>query len=147
MEQTPKPTEQRPLERLELDLSEDAVNYFEFRGMNVLCELNDTEQEDGVGSKRPAMYAMTQDRPLGGNKTSETLSVWIWKSVPDKFKEVLTYHELIEGYSRHKERMEAVEAHQTAKKAHNAYAKQFLSAEDLAEFEAWQSQLPEETRF
>ncbi len=43
MEQPPKPTEQWPLERLELDLSEDGVNYFEFRGMNVLCELNDTE--------------------------------------------------------------------------------------------------------
>ncbi len=54
---------------------------------------------------------------------------------------------LVEGYSRYLERMDASEAHQAAKKAHNAYAKQFLSAEDLAEFEAWQSQLPENSFF
>lgn len=145
MEQPPETKEQWPLERLELDLGKDAVNYFEFRGINVLCELYD-ESED-VGPKHPAMYAMTQDRYAGGNEPSETLSIWIWKGVPSKFKEVLTYHELIEGYSRHKERMEAADAHQTAKKAHNTYARTFLSAEDLAEFETWQSQLPEETRF
>lgn len=145
VERTPKPTEQWPLERLELDLSEDAVNYFEFRGMNVLCELHD--ESDEMGPTHPAMYAMTQDRPLVISEPGETLSVSIWEGVPGKFKEILTYHELIEGYSRKKERMDYPEAHQTAKKAHNAYAKQFLSAEDLAEFEAWQSQLPEETKF
>ena len=145
MEQPPQTTEQWPLERLELDLSEDAVNYFEFREMNVLCELHDKSED--VGPRHPAMYAMTQDRHLTGNEPGETLSVWVWEGIPGKFKEVLTYHELIEGYSRAKKRMEADEAHQTAKKAHNAYAKQFLSAEDLAEFETWQSQLPEGSFF
>src|SRR3546814_91597 len=138
MEQPPQTTEEWPLERLELDLNEDAVNYFPFRGMNVLCELHDKTAD--AGPKHPAMYAMTQDRPREGNEPGETLSIWVWEGVPSKFKEVLTYHELIEGYSRYAERIDRDEAHQTAKKAHNAYAQQFLSAEDLAEFEAWQSQ-------
>ena len=142
VEHPPQPTEQWPLERLELDLSEDAVNYFEFRGMNVLCELHDKSED--VGPRHPAMYAMTQDISReSGKPGGETLSVWVWEGVPGKFKEVLTYHELIEGYSRKKERMDYPEAHQAAKKAHNTYAKQFLSAEDLTEFETWQSQLPE----
>lgn len=142
-EHPPQTTEILPLERLELDLEEDAVNYFQFRGMNVLCALHD-ESED-MGPDHPAMYAMTQDRPLVGNEPGETLSVSVWEGVPRQFKEVLTYHEVIEGFSRYIDRLGASEAHQTAKKAHNAYAKQFLSAEDLAEFEAWQSKLPEGT--
>ena len=145
VEHPPQPTEQWPLERLELDLSEDALNYFQFRGINVLCELHD--ESDDMGPKHPASFDMTPNKSMSGNEFGETLSVWVWEGVPSKFKEVLVYHEVVEGYSRYIGQMKGDEAHQAAQKAHNAYAKEFLSAEDLAEFEAWQSQLPGEGKF
>ncbi len=139
MEKIPPKVETPSFERLELE--PEGIGSLEFMGMKVRYVLDDPEEPNGTGPSKPAFFMFTQDYGYGAT-TEDTLSVWIWEGVPKKFKEILLYHELMEGYYSQLG-VEHPRSHELAKKSHLAYAKQFLSAEDLNEFLEWQSQLPE----
>ncbi|MEE9525156.1 MAG: hypothetical protein V3V78_00935 [Candidatus Woesearchaeota archaeon] len=86
----------------------------------------------------PAAFKITPD--TGGGRS---ISVWLWKEIPEEYKPVLFFHELTEamysfvhGYSKRK-------SHDLAIIAHMAYAKKYLYEEEFTDFCAWQEQFEE----
>lgn len=123
--------EKQKLQRLELDPSE-SNGFFDFKGFSVYYDFEVGTQED-TNQERPAEYAMTPN--TGGG---ESLSVWIWEGVPEKFKEILLYHEITEADLVLNQGVLRKDAHKAAVNSHMQYANEFLNKEDYDEFVAWQ---------
>jgi len=121
--------------KIELDLNKPTGN-FDFKGFRVHYNL-DTKTQDDMNAEYPADFAVTQDSHGGG----ESLSIWIWEGVPQKFKEVLLHHELIEADLKLNQGLPQKEAHKTAFDSHMQYAKEYLSQEGYDEFIQWQNKI------
>ncbi len=91
--------------------------------------------DDIVSEKNPACYRITSDSHGG----EESLSVWIYKGVPEDFRNILFYHELKEAEFKFSDGLSREESHKRAVSFHIAYAKKFLPEDKFNEFLEWQS--------
>ncbi len=118
--------------RIELD-PEESIGYFDYKGFRVRYNVA-TETQDDTNAEEPANHALTPN--TGGG---ETLSIWVWEGVPQKFKEILLQHELIEADLMLNQKRLKSEAHKAAWESHMQYAKEHLNRKDHEEFIKWQS--------
>jgi len=128
MEKSPK---KQQVKRIELN-SNESIGYFDFKGFHVRYNVN-TETQDDINQENPANFALTPNTSGG-----QTLSIWIWEGVPQKFKEILLHHELTEADLMLNQRLSKQEAHRVAFKAHMQYARETMDHEDYGEFIRWQ---------
>lgn len=118
--------------KIELDPVE-SIGYLDYKGFRVRYNVA-TETQDDINASEPANHAWTPD--TGGGKT---LSIWVWEGVPQKFREILLQHELIEADLKLNQNRPKAEAHKAAFEYHMRYAKEHLNEEDYKEFLEWQS--------
>jgi len=91
---------------------------------------------EGVNKKNPGGYTKTPD-----TKGGESLSIFVHKSVPRAYKDIVIFHELVEAELVFAGGIPEPEAHQLAVRATKDYAKKYLSKDEFGKFMEWQKGL------
>ncbi len=127
-----------PLQRLFINKDWGTMNFgrLENRVHYNLCN----ETDNLTNKKCPARYSLTPDLKLEPYEESHSLSVWVWKNVPEKFREIVLFHELKEAEYVFADGMGRSDAHKKARVYHLLYAKKFLDEKSFKKFIKWQSQ-------
>lgn len=123
--------------RITLKSKERSWHNLEFNGIRNRIYYILDQDHDMVDARHPGKYLMTPDSHGGG----ESLSIWIHKSVPRKFRHIVMHHELIEARYRIEQNLTMNESHNKAVIETHEYAKKHLSAEDYQKFLEWEKTL------
>lgn len=127
-------TEDTGIERL--PVLQEGFNYLDSMPLPVYLSTQDFE-DALINSRRPAYYKITPNLGCAGI----SLSIWLWDGIPNEFREILLYHELVEAKLILRGDVDDYEAHNAALEKHCAYARKFLTAEKFEKFIAWQNRI------
>jgi len=127
-----------PLRRLIINGNQGVMNFGRLE--NKVHYNLDNPTDNLTNEMCPARYSLTPDLRLDSDELSYSLSVWVWRYVPEKFKEPVFFHELKEAECVFIDKMDRHSAHKRANAYHIVYAKNFFDERSFKEFINWQGQ-------
>lgn len=89
-----------------------------------------------INHRNPACFRITQDLLLSGEKNC-SLSVWIHKTVPEEFIDIVMYHELVEAELIFNRGISRENAHKHAASLEDQYVEKFYDKEKLQRLKEW----------